>query len=422
MSHHNAQSRDMLGRPEAIGVGEALHLIMQTLPETSGCVEQIPLTEALGRVLAEDVTSPEDQPGFARSTMDGFAVHAPDTYGASETSPQYLIVAGNIPMGEEPYFAVTPGQCARIATGGMLPEGADAVLMFEYAQKLDDKLIEVHRALAPGENVIQRGEDVARGVLLIEAGRRLRPQDIAVLASLGMTKVLVRNRPVVAIISTGDEIVPASEPTRPGVIRDSNSHHLRALVEQHGGEHVFMGIVRDELEGLARTVIEAVSKADIILITGGSSVGVRDMTERVISDLGRVLFHSVTLKPGKPLLAGVVRDRPTFGLPGHPRAVAVCFDLFVRPALVQLEGLRERDGERMSHTVRARLTQSIHSPAGRQENVTVSLEERDGELWAVPLLGKSGVLSTMVRADGTFEIPVGLLGHEKGDSVTVTLY
>jgi molybdopterin molybdotransferase len=414
--------RDMLGRTAALQAREALSLILDSLVPSNTGTHTIPIEEACGSVIAETIASPEDIPGFARSTMDGFAVTASDTFGASETSPAYLEASGEILMGQEPDMKLRPGHAIRIATGGMLPKGADAVLMFEYASAVDKTMIEAQRALAPGENVIQRGEDMHKGEVIIERGVRLRPQDVAVLASAGIVNVKVFKRPGVSIISTGNEIVPPSDKLRPGLIRDSNSFLLAALIESSGGLPVKRGIMPDSFSEICRALEASALENDIVLISGGSSVGTRDMTERAIGELGKVMFHSVQLKPGKPFLAGTVKGRPVFGLPGHPRAVAVCFEVFVRPALVKLSGETGHGFRSLQRTVTARLKKSVHCPGGRQEYIDVTIRRSDGELWAEPILGKSGLLRTIVKADGRICVPVGKLGLEAGERVEVTIF
>lgn len=414
--------KDMLGRSTALEVEEALALILNSLDTTEIQTSYIPIEEACGRVLSETVISPEDIPGFARSTMDGFAVRASDTFGASETGPAYLEISGEILMGQEPDMSLAPGHAIKIATGGMLPEGADAVLMFEYSSGVDSSMIEAQKALAPGENVIQRGEDMAEGEILIDDCVRLRPQDIAVLASAGITGIEAFNRPMVSIISTGDEVVPPTEALRPGLIRDSNSYLLAAQLESLGAVPVRQGIMPDSYEAICESLEKAASESDMVLISGGSSVGTRDMTERAIAKLGTILFHSVQLKPGKPFLAGTVKGKPVFGLPGHPRAVAVCFDVFVSPSIMKLSGERGNQLRSMPVTLKARLTRSVHSSGGRREHIDVIVEDRDGELWAEPVLGKSGLLRTIARSDGSICLPLGNLGFQSGETITVTLY
>ena len=410
--------RDMLGRGQAVEVADALRLIFEDLPGKDIPETSVTLSEAFGRVLSRDVLAPEDLPGFSRSTMDGYAVMAGDTFGASETSPAYLNVTREIMMGDEPEFELKKGEAAKIATGGMLPRGADAVVMFEHVQGLDERMVEVQKAVAPGDNVIQRGEDVGSGELILKKGRRLKPHDVAVLAGVGFTEAYVYERPIVSIISTGDEIVPEGAPVKPGQVRDMNSLSLAGLVLEDGGMPLRKGVVGDSLEALKAVLENSLDDSDMVLITGGSSVGARDMTEKVIKEMGKLLFHSVSMKPGKPTMAAVVGGKPVFGLPGHPRAVSVCYGVFIRPLIRRLSG---QGAEGTRKTLKARLARSVSSSPGRQEVINVSLRMRDGELWAEPVLGKSGLLSMLVKADGMFTVPAGKPGLQKGQSVDIEL-
>jgi molybdopterin molybdotransferase len=282
-------------------------------------------------------------------------------------------------------------------------------------------MIEAQRSLAPGDNVIQKGDDVKKGETLLSMGRRLRPQDVAVLGGIGICEPDVFERPRVAIISTGDEIVSPSEPVSPGKVRDMNSFNLAGLVLEDNGIPVKFGILQDEYNLIEKTVRRALEETDMVLVSGGSSVGARDLTERIFEALGEVLFHSVTLKPGKPLLAGLAGGKLMFGLPGHPRAVSVCYELFVRPALKRLSGETPGEFDALCGSVRARLAHRVHSSPGRQENINVTLEWKGKELWARPLLWKSGLLSCLVRAHGTMTVPLEKLGYEEGEEVDVRL-
>jgi molybdopterin molybdotransferase len=408
----------MLGRGQAVEVADALRLIFENLPEKDIPETSAELSEAFGRVLSRDVLAPEDLPGFSRSTMDGYAVMSGDTFGASETAPAYLNVTREIMMGDEPDFELKKGEAAKIATGGMLPRRADAVVMFEHVQGLDERMIEVQKAVAPGDNVIQKGEDVVSGELILKRGRRLRPHDVAVLAGVGFTDVYIYERPVVSIISTGDEVVTEGAPVKPGQVRDMNSLSLAGLVLEDDGMPVRKGVVGDDLEALKAVLESSINDSDMVLITGGSSVGARDMTEKVLKEMGKLLFQSVSMKPGKPTMAGVVGGKPVFGFPGHPRAVSVCYGVFIRPLIRRLSG---QGTEGMSKTVKARLARSVSSAPGRQEVISVSLRMRDGELWAEPVLGKSGLLSMLVKADGMLTVPAGKPGLQKGQPVDVEL-
>ncbi len=414
-------TNDMLGRGRAISVADALGLILKNTPQTPRPVEEVSLEDAYGRVLAKDMLAPEDMPGFDRSTVDGYALKASDTFGATETSPSYLNVTHEILMGQEPDFELAPGNAAKIATGGMLPKGADAVLMFEYAQLIEN-VLEAQMALAPGDKVIKRGEDITAGELIIESGQRLSPYAVSAAAGLGVTKISVQARPRVSIISTGDEIVPPETPLKPGLIRDSNSYALRGLIADDDCDPLVRGIFKDDFDAILKETKRSCAESEVVLITGGSSVGTRDMAERVIGELGEILFHGVTIRPGKPLLFGFVGSTAVFGLPGHPRAVQVCFEVFVRPVLLKLTGLKN-DEALMGEIgfVKARLVKSLASVQGREDIIPVRLELQGDVLWAEPLMSKSGLLLSMVRAHGSFSIDVGSTGIEKGEQVSVRL-
>ncbi len=412
---------DLLGREGAVSVAEALKRIFDNLVESEISETEIPVTEAFGRVLACDTVSPEDLPGFSRSTMDGFAVSSSDTFGATETAPAYLAVSGEVLMGQAPGFELSRGQAARISTGGMLPSGADAVVMLEHVQELEGGMIEVQRAVAPGENVIRKGEDLRAGQAVLKKGRLLRPHDVAVLVGAGFSAVRVYQRLSVAIISTGDEVVPVGQPVNPGQVRDMNSVTLAGLLSDDGCVPAMRGIVRDELEELRGALESALEVSDMVLISGGSSVGARDLTEKAIAGMGDILFHSVSMKPGKPLMAGIVKGKAVYGLPGHPRAVSVCYDVFIRPVVKKLAGLVPDVSDEFRNVVSARLARSISSSHGRQGVFSVALIYKAGELWAEPVLGKSGLLNILVRADGTITIPAEKPGLAKGETVRVRL-
>lgn len=415
--------RDMLGRQEAVSVQEALELIRRNLPDYHPPETGIPIESSSGSILSRDIVSPEDLPGFSRSTVDGYAVRSADTFGANENSPAYLKITHDILMGDEPGFDLREGEAARIATGGMLPRGADSVVMLEHAQSAAGEMLEVQRAVAPADNVIGKGDDVKKGERLLEEGRKLRPHDVAALAGIGITRVFVYERPPVAIIATGDEVVPAATtPLRAGLIRDMNSYNLAALLQEEGALPVPVGIVKDDFKLLKAALEQSIKGSSMVLITGGSSVGAKDMTARVLEDLGRVIFHYVSIKPGKPTLFGLAGDVPVFGLPGHPGAVAVCFDVFVRVVLRHLGGQRFYTArEKYGRRVRAKLAKSIRSEIGKEQRMSVSLKEINGELHAVPLPGKSGLIAMLIKGDGTVAVPAGSPGLRQGELVEVRL-
>ena len=399
---------------------DAWRVLEQHLPADAR-TERVRTAEALGRVLAEDLHAPGDLPSFPRSTMDGFAVRAADTYGASEGLPAYLTVVGEVLMGRQPEVSVSIAQATRIATGGMIPNGADAVVMVEQTQEVDPTTIEVVKPVATGENVIRVGEDVAAGAPLLSRGQVLRPQDLGGLLAMGIVEVEVAKRLKVAILGSGDEVVPPEREPGPGQIRDINSYTLAALVRRLGHEPLMLGIapdVYDELEALAR---QAALLGDVVIISAGSSVSTRDMTAQVIASLGEpgVLVHGVSLKPGKPTILALAQGKPVFGLPGNPVSCMVTFDLFVAPALYRLSGCAERPP---AQTRAARLTKNVASAAGREDYVQVRLKQRDGELWAEPVFGKSNLIYTLVRSDGLVKIDLDKGGLSAGEVVEVRMF
>jgi molybdopterin molybdotransferase len=381
--------------------------------------ENVRLGAALGRVLREDVAATCDLPGFDRATMDGFAVRAGSTYGASEGSPAYLDVVGSVVMGQAPEFKVGQGQAARIATGGMLPEGADSVVMVEHTDNLDANTIEVHRSVAPGQHRVTRDEDVARGQMLFSAGRVLKPQDIGLLAAMGYGSVSVYRRPRVGLIPTGDEVVPLESEPAPGQIRDVNTHTLGALVQEAGGQPVAYPIVADRFESLCDTFQHALAENDMVLVSGGSSVGMRDLTLDAMEAMEQssILFHGVSIRPGKPTMLASCGAKAFWGLPGHVTSAMVVFMVLVRPYLDYISGR----GTRIPGRVRARLSRNLASVQGRVDFVRVRIAEKDGHPWAEPVLGQSGLLHTMVEADGLVAIDMNSEGLDQGSWVDVML-
>jgi molybdopterin molybdotransferase len=398
-------------------LGLMLDIVDATLP-----VERVTTETCMGRVAAADICAGEDLPGFERSSVDGYAVRAADTYGAKETMPAYLRLKGEIFMGKGADFLISSGEAAAIPTGGMLPSGADAVVMIENAQTASEAMIEILRPAAYGENVIQADEDIKKGSLVISRGARLRPQDAGALAGLGFTGIDVFRKPVVSLISTGDEIVAHGSSVKPGQVRDINSFTLSGLISEEGGIAVKKGIIRDDYNEIKQALAASLADSDIVLISGGTSVGVRDMTAAIIEETsgGKVLFHGVAVKPGRPLIGGTVQSKPVFGLPGHPAAVAVCFGLFVKPVMNKLAGLNPE--KILNKSLMAVMEKGISSTAGREDHIRVRIEERDGIYMATPVLGKSGLIMTLVKADGVVTIPENKLGLDQGETVTVNLF
>ncbi|MCL4502989.1 MAG: molybdopterin molybdotransferase MoeA [Deltaproteobacteria bacterium] len=385
--------------------------------------EEVVLSAAIGRVLAGPVSAPEDVPGFLRATMDGYAVAARGTFGASVGTPQYLEIRGEVPMGLAPEQGIGSGEVLRVPTGAMLPPGADAVVMLEYTAEHPDKTLEVRRAVAPGENVLQLGEDVQAGELLFSAGVKLRPQDVGLMAALGITRLTAYQNPRVAILSSGDEIVPIRQSPGPGQVRDANAYLAAAQVRTWGGIPLIKGIIPDDFAALRSALAAALDEADLILISGGSSVGARDLTLAAIQDLpgAEILAHGVALRPGKPtILAAVGEGRPLLGLPGHPASAAVVMEVLGRPLLEHLSGLKAQP--RWGCTVTAALSRNLAGASGREDYVRIRLRREGEQLWADPVLGPSGLISPLVKSDGLVMIPLGVEGLFKGEQVEVRLF
>lgn len=401
---------------------DALNLILKAIQDNTLSTERLRIEDCYGRITTSDIVSSEDLPGFSRSTVDGYALNSADTFGAKENSPAYITVKKEIFMGGIPDFELKKGEAAKIPTGGMLPQGADAVLMLENAQIVSDDMIEVMKSVAPNENVILKDEDIKKGETVLKKGHRLRAQDIGALAGIGITEIEVYKKPVIAIISTGDEIVPPDKSVNPGQVRDINSFTLLGLILEHGGIPVKKGIFSDDYEIIKDVIQRSLDGSDMVLISGGTSAGTKDMTSMIINDIGKpgVLFHGVSLKPGKPLIGGVIDGRPVLGLPGHPAAVVVCFDLFIKPIMDKLSGLDSK--MIFVKTVRAKMAKNIASAAGREDHIRVYIDERKGEMLAVPILGKSGLITTLVKADGIVVIPHDKLGLDAGEEVAVNFF
>jgi molybdopterin molybdotransferase len=384
--------------------------------------ETIAVQESLGRVLAEDISSPVDLPGFERSTMDGFAVRAKDTFGASSGAPAYLKLIGEVKMGESAFTKVSQGETVRVSTGSMMPDGADAVVMVEYTEFLDDETIEVTRSVAPGDNTVKKDEDLHVGEMMLHKGYVIRPQDIGALSGTGIMSLKVIRKPKVAIISSGDEIISPDQAPKIGQIRDINSYSLSALTQQAGGIPIKIGIVKDSYDILRSEMIKALENADIALISGGSSVGARDVTIDVIRSLddAEVLVHGVSIKPGKPTILAKVGDKHVFGLPGNPVSVMVTFDLFVSFLIKQLMGIEQTIWE--PRYVKAKLSKNVASAPGREDYVCVRLVKSEDGFLAEPVLGKSAMISILVKADGLVKIPIEAEGLETGTLVDVIIF
>lgn len=410
---------------------EARNLLFEHLAHRMPA-ETIDTTDGLGRITAAAIESPHALPAFRRSTMDGYAVRAADTFGASSSLPAFLEVVSEVKMGQPAEVALSAGKAALVHTGGMIPTTADAVVQVEWTQAMIDPAsttqafrfpyeIEVLRAVAVGQNVLQVGEDVAEGAILFPAGQMLRPQDIGGLLALGLTHVNVTRRPRVAILATGDEIIPPEQMVGPGQVRDINSYTVAGQAKQAGGIAMPLGIVADNLEALQLAATAALAESDMLVMSAGSSVSVRDMTVKVIDQLGRpgVLLHGVATRPGKPTIVGVVDGKPVLGLPGNPVSAMIQFDMFGVPAIHRLQGLT-RSPRRGN--VWARISQNIASESGREDYIPARLEEDAEGLLATPVFGKSNLIFTLVNADGLLKVPLNKGGLVAGEWVEVRLF
>ncbi len=387
--------------------------------------EEVLLADALGRVAAVDVVARSHVPGFARSTVDGYAVRASDTFGAGPEQPAYLELAGEVTVGKPARVQLKAGAAAAVPTGGMVPPGADAVVMLEYTAQLDaadgGRLIEVVRAVAPGENLMAADEDLRAGQVVVNAGRRLFSPEIAVLAAAGVVTVSVSSRPRVAVLSTGDELVPPEAVPGPGQVRDVNSVALAAAVRRDGGRVVLRALLPDVEVRLREGVLHACEQADLVLLSGGSSVGPADLVPRVLDGLGPpgVLAHGLAIRPGRPTVVAACGSVPVIGLPGHPVSALVVYEVLVRPILRWLEGENYR--ARLAPVVPAKIAHQLAASGGIDEYVRVRLVEGEDGWWAEPVLGKSGAVGTLARADGLVRVPAERRGLERGDVVEVRL-
>lgn len=385
-------------------------------PARRTAIEHVPLADALHRVPAAEITAPSALPGFARATVDGFAVRAADTYGASDGLPSYLDLLGAVRMGAEPTVAVRPGGCVAIPTGGVLPPGADAVVMVEYTAETMPGTIEVTRPVAPGGGIVRADEDVAAGAPLVPAGRPLRAPDLGMLAAAGVTTVPVHARPRVAIISTGDEVVPPeTAELAPGQVRDATASALAGLVADAGGVPVPAGIVPDEPGALKARLAEVLPASDLIVVSAGSSVGARDETAGAVAAVGDIWCHGIAIKPGKPTLLAECAGVPLIGLPGNPLSALVVFTLVGVPLVWLLAGCESPPPRPRT---RARLARDLPSAAGRLDVVQVRLRDDVAE----PLFGPSALLSVLTRADGHVIVPEPATGLDAGTEVEVVLH
>ncbi len=394
-----------------IPLADALSLVLERFGSKTRRVEYVSLQEALDRYLGADVIAQEDVPAFDRSTVDGFAVRSADLHGCSDSIPAILQKTGESLMGHSYDIPITPGTCVYVPTGGAVPPDADAMVMLEYTEDLGGDQFAFYKPVAPGANLILRGEDLRQGEAILKSGKKIGVADIGTLAALGKTEVPVFTQPVVGIISTGDELVAPCESLKPGQIRDVNSDMLRAAVEQQNGIPISKGIVEDKFDALKDACKGLIPEVDVLLVSGGTSVGEKDNMPRIVAELGEILVHGLAVKPGKPTIIGQIEGKAVFGLPGNPVAAFFIFDYLVKPLLLGLQG-----GKVETEQTEARLTRAVSSNHGREEFVLVRLEGNEAE----PVPSKSGLISTVSRANAYFIIPRDQEGLPKGALVQVT--
>jgi len=389
---------------------------LQVIPSS----EIVATSDALQRVTVAEVRAPHPLPEFARSTVDGFALRAVDTYGAAESLPAYLPLVGEVPMGAAPDFSISAVQCALIHTGGMLPAGANAVIMVEYTQTSRNDEVEILRSVAVGENVLQIGEDVSANQVVIPNGTLLRPAEIGGLMALGFVQIAVAKRPRVAIISSGDEVIHPEQSPSPGQVRDINSHTISAVVKRAGAIPVPYGIISDQLAAMDTAVSRAHRECDIVVVTAGSSASARDLTANVFDRLGKpgVLVHGINTRPGKPTILGVCEGKAVIGLPGNPVSALINASIFITPIINVLTGLRQT---RPKPFVPARLTLNLASQAGREDWIPIKLIPSEDGYQAEPIFGKSNLIFTLAAADGLLRIPPDANGVSSGERVDIIL-
>lgn len=401
-------------------VSEVFEIISSSFSECFLEKEGISLRNAAGRITADEVLAIEDVPAFNRSSMDGYAVISSDTFGSSDAIPAVLKLVDEVEMGVTPKFTLEKGQAAYIPTGGELPKGADAVVMIEYTENYNDGFIYINKPSAPGNNVVFKGDDVKAGSSVLKANIKLKPQDIGALAAMGYTEVSVKRKLKVGIISTGNEIVDIGEEIFGARVRDINSYTLYSGLLNYGCEAVLYGIVKDDYNEIKDRVLKALDECDVVLISGGSSVGTRDETYNVINSLGEpgVLVHGIAVKPGKPTIIGKVKGKAVLGLPGHPASAYVIFRIFVYHLLDVMSGLSDKQYNKTMAVLKC----NYPSNNGREEFVPVKLESVGGKTIACPLFGKSGLITLLSSADGFVWVERGVEGLSEQQEVEVILF
>ncbi len=411
--------RDLVPNPLRVVTPDYAEKVLGRHWRPKARVDVVPLGGAGGRILAADVVSAMDLPLFDRAAVDGYAVRAADTFGASEGAPVELKLVGSVWAGEWPSLRLGKRGCAEIATGAPIPKGADAAVMVEHSV-VRGNVVDVYRPVAPAENVVKRGSELKRGTKILRAGQELTPAAIGTLAAVGIEMVKVRRRQRVAVISSGAELVLAGEKIGRGQVCDVNGPAICEAVKACGGLPSYFGIAPDEASGIKTLVRKGLASCDVVVISGGSSAGAGDIVPEAIGSLGKpgVLVHGLAMKPGKPTFVAVAKGKPVFGLPGYPVSALMVFDQLVAPYIRRAAGLPPP----VQKTVRARLGKKLLSARGRHELVPVKLRRRRGELWAVPISKGSGAITTLSAADGYFKVPLEQEIVEEGSIVEVTMF
>jgi len=407
----------MRGFKSTVGVDEAIARFFSALRFERPAVESVPALKALGRVLGEDVIPQVDVPPLDKSAVDGYAVHAEDTFGASRTNPCTLILIGEIEAGDIPDLDVKRGEAAKIATGAAMPKGADAVVMLEYTKTIDPHRIEIWTPVTPSENVARKGEDVHTGEIVLKKGVRIRPQDVGILVRLGKTVVNVVKKPKVSIFSTGNELVETMEE---GKTIDVNRPILLSMIREAGAIGLDEGIVKDRLEDIRRKMEESLAEANAVVVTGGTSVGARDLVPEVVNSIGKpgMVVHGVSMRPGMPTGLGAVDCKPVISLPGNPVAAMIAFEVFVKPLISRLMEAQEE----LTPKIKGRLTRRIASVQGFRTFNRVRVKRLGDQISVEPIrLTGSGILTSMTKANGILVIPENVEGYEAGEEVEVSL-
>ena len=421
-SSHSHHEHDVSGKgfKHLTSSTNALSVMFSKLPTRLSVTEECPIGSALGRVLGQDLVSPVDIPSFNRAAMDGYAVRAEDTYGASVTAPVFLRFAGNIPIGVNSVAALNRGEAMSVATGARLPEGANAVVMVEYTKHTEDKSVEITEQVHPAENVSRIGEDVKKGMMVLREGVRLLPQDIGMLSSFGWANVRVKPKLKIAVLSTGNELHTGAT-SIPGRILDVNRPVLLSAIQQLGCEPVDMGIAVDEFDRIQSKLRQAIEVADMVLVTAGTSVGTGDIVPKVITSLGPpgMLVHGVAMRPSSPTGLAVVSGKPIISLPGYPVSAYLAFLEFVPSLIDHMLGTTSLPRP----TVRATLERRIAGVLGSRTYVRVEVSQQDGHMVAAPIrTSGAGILSSLVHANGFIIVPEHVEGYEEGQTVEVELF